>query len=96
MNGYEHLALSYRKLIEQGELTEDEAASTLKTLDFLATCSQEDIFNLVDSGAFNDIMRNYFRKSLHKAELDKDTVRLVISEFNSLLEWQSAKQISEF
>ena len=56
MNGYELLASSYRLLLKRGEIAEDEAAKKIRVYDFLATCDKEDIYTMVDSSAFNDII----------------------------------------
>lgn len=95
MNGYKLLADSYRKLVTEGELSNEEAASHIKTLDFLSTCSHEDIYHLFDSSAFNDIAANYFKVALHKAGIDDESSKRAISEYYDLLGNVDAQNISE-
>ena len=57
MNGYVIMANCYREAIDQYE----EAKKKVKIYEFLATCDKEDIYNLVDSGAFNEIIRGYIK-----------------------------------
>lgn len=64
MNGFVMMADSYKKLAAEGKISQEEAAEEIRIYDFLATCSKEDIFRLVDSGAFNDIIRAYAKRAI--------------------------------
>ncbi|WP_176481215.1 hypothetical protein [Clostridioides difficile] len=49
MNGYEMMADSYRKLVEDGELDKEVADKEIRIYDFLATCDSDDLCRMVDS-----------------------------------------------
>lgn len=59
MNGYEMMAESYRQLVKHGEIDKETADKEIRIYDFLATCDTEDICRMVDSSAFNDIIRAF-------------------------------------
>ena len=91
MNGFKILADSYRKAAELGEVEKEWAESKCKALDFLATCEEEDFYNLFDSAAFNDIMFSYVRNAVNNIEsltdeqrkAIREEVRLLVSERNA-------------
>lgn len=84
MNGYELLASSYRLLLKRGEIAEDEAAKKIRVYDFLATCDKEDIYTLVDSSAFNDIIKIFCKKALENSSVNKQSAKEVIDELGDL------------
>jgi len=55
MNGFEILADAYRKSGNE---------KNAKVLDFLANCDEEDICNMFDSTAFNEIAKAYMRQTV--------------------------------
>ena len=59
MNGYKLMAESYKKLLEQGLISNEEAEKEIRIFEFLATCDMDDYCRLVDSSAFNDIIMGY-------------------------------------
>ena len=93
MNGYEILAQGYKQLVKQGEMTEEQAQPEIRILDFLGECSQDDIYRLVDSSAFNDIIKAYCRKALQSAEVDEKTTDAVMGELRWLFETTNSKEI---
>lgn len=95
MNGFTMMADSYRKMVESGRMTNDEAAQKIRIYDFLSTCSEDDFYCLFDSSAFNDIMKDYVRAALKNAELDEETVSKVMNEIRFLLSEKTAREISE-
>ena len=59
MNGYEIMAASYRQMVKQGRIDKETADKEIRIYDFLATCDTEDICRMVDSSAFNDIIKAF-------------------------------------
>ena len=59
MNGYEIVADSYRQMAKQGRIDKETADKEIRIYDFLATCDTEDICRMVDSSAFNDIIKAF-------------------------------------
>lgn len=61
MNDYKLIADAYKKAAEDGNLTKEQAAKECKVLDFLNICDEEDICNMFNSAAFNEIAKAYLR-----------------------------------
>ena len=69
MNGYEMMADSYRQLVKQGKIDKETADREIRVYDFLATCDSDDLCRMVDSSAFNDIIRAFVEMAVKNAEL---------------------------
>ncbi len=68
MNGYEMMADSYRQLVKQGKIDKETADREIRVYDFLATCDSDDLCRMVDSSAFNDIIRAYLKMAVQSAD----------------------------
>lgn len=93
MNGFSMIADSYKLLVERGELTEEQAKRSIEIYEFLATCNQDDFCQMVDSSAFNDIIRAFLRKAIKSAELDEMSKNRVMNELKDLFDGLSAKEV---
>lgn len=93
MNGFAIMADSYKLLVEQGEMTEEQAKRSIEIYEFLATCNQDDFCKMVDSSAFNDIIRAFLTKAIKGAELDKKSNDRVMNELRHLFNDLSAKEV---
>ncbi|MEF2920788.1 MAG: hypothetical protein U0O22_10060 [Acutalibacteraceae bacterium] len=93
MNGFTIMADSYKLLVEQGEMTEEQAKRSIEIYEFLATCNQDDFCQMVDSSAFNDIIRAFLTKAIKGAELDKKSNDRVMNELRHLFNDLSAKEV---
>ena len=71
MNGYEMMADSYRQLVKQGKIDKETADREIRVYDFLATCDSDDLCRMVDSSAFNDIIRAYLKMAVQSADIDE-------------------------
>lgn len=72
MDGYRIMAESYKKAVEQGKLTEEEARPHIKAFELLGELTQEDLYTMVDTTAFNEIIKAYCRRALREASVDKN------------------------
>lgn len=96
MNGFAMMAESYRTAASEGKVTQEYADKECKVLDFLAICDDEDVYNLFDSSAFNEIMMSYIRKAVNNLDvLDDEQKMAVRNEVRMLLSEQTAKEICE-
>ncbi len=108
MNGFTLMADSYRKYLQsQGydketgaRFFEDnsevrEAEQKVRIFDFLATCNQDDFYTLVDSTAFNDIIKDFFRLALKQANVDDETRDAVMNELRWIFSEKTAKEVCE-
>ena len=58
------MADSYKKLVEQGKINKEEAEKEIRIYEFLATCDTDDFCIMVDSSAFNDIIRGFIKMAV--------------------------------
>ena len=95
MNGYEMMAESYRQLVKQGKLDKETADREIRVYDFLATCDSDDLCRMVDSSAFNDIIRAYLKMAVQSADIDEDSRNKVVGQLCWLFDEKTAKQVLE-
>lgn len=95
MNGYEMMADSYRQLVKQGKIDKETADKEIRVYDFLATCDSDDLCRMVDSSAFNDIIRAYLKMAVQSADIDEDAREKVVGQLRWLFDEKMAKEVLE-
>jgi hypothetical protein len=95
MNGYEMMAESYRQLVKRGEIDKETADKEIRVYDFLATCDSDDLCRMVDSSAFNDIIRAFVEMAVKNADIDEDSRNKVVGQLRWLFDEKMAKEILE-
>lgn len=99
MNGFEVMADAYRKLASEDKISKEEAEKKCKAFDFLKDCDDEDIYNLFDSSAFNEIAKSYMRLTVKElvseGELDENQGRAVRNRFSLLFDEKKSKEVCE-
>ena len=93
MNGYEIMAASYRQMEKQGRIDKETADKEIRIYDFLATCDSDDLCRMVDSSAFNDIIRAYLKMAVQSADIDEDAKEKVVGQLRWLFDEKTAKQV---
>lgn len=99
MIGYQMMADSYRKLLEQKRdtFTESEIKEferEIDTYDYLAKKPEDEKYILFDTGLFNDITRAYCKKAMENTKIPAERVSEVLSELRFLFDTKSAKEIT--
>ena len=93
MNGFTMMADSYKKLMNDGKIEKDVAEKEIRIYEFLATCSQDDFCRMVDSSAFNDIIRAFLKMAVDHADIDEKSKEKVISQLRWIFDEKSAKEV---
>ena len=93
MNGYEIMADTYRTAAGQGKVDPAEAEQKARIYDLMSKFTDEDLFTMIDSTAFNDIIRAYCRLALKQAGVDDETRDSVMSEFRFIYREKTAKEV---
>lgn len=97
MNGYKMTADSYRTLRGNSKVDQADVESNIKVLDFLATCTKEDIYNLFNSTAFNNICMGYVKNALNDfEELSDDMKDRITSHVKYKFDTLTAEQAENY
>lgn len=95
MNGYKMSADAYREFKKRDPKIDVD--SNIKVLDFLSTCTEEDIYNLFNSTAFNNICMGYVKMALNDfKEIDEDTKDRLINHVRYKFGTVTAKQAENY
>ena len=97
MSGYRIMIESYKSLVGRGVFTQEEADKKIRLYEFLDTCAAEDINELFDTTAFNEIAKGYLRKALDvcisDGVIDEDQASRIRKEYRSAFEFFTASQV---
>lgn len=99
MNGFAVLADAYRNAATQGIISQDSANKKCRIYDFLVTCDQEDLCDLFDSSAFNEIAKSYMRLAVkeltEEGTIDEEQARAMRNRFSLLFDEKQAREVLE-
>lgn len=93
MNGYELMSESYKKMLNEGRINKETADRKIRIYDFLAACDNDDLCYMIDSGAFNDIVRAYLSYAVNNADIDDGSREKVLSQIRWVFDEHTAKDI---
>lgn len=96
MNGFKLQADSYRMYLEKhpDEPNRESLERTIKANDIMATFTQEDIYALYDTGAFNEIAYEYCKKAMEQSGISSEQISAVMSEMKWLYDTVDAATVS--
>ena len=93
MNGYTLMEESYKKLMDEGKIEKEVAEKEIRIYEFLATCDIDDFCSMVDSSAFNDIIRAFLKMAVDNADIDEESKEKVISQLRWMFDEKQAKEV---
>lgn len=95
MNGYEIMADSYRTLVKQGKLTQEDAQKDIDIFEFFSKCDEKDFCRMVDTTAFNSIIKAFCQKAMEEANVGKKTADRVMDELRYIMDTHTASEVME-
>ena len=93
MNGYTLMAESYKKLMNEGKIEKEVAEKEIRIYEFLATCDIDDFCRMVDSSAFNDIIRAFLKMAVTNAGIDEESKNKVIGQLRWIFDEKQAQEV---
>lgn len=93
MNGYTLMAESYKKLMNEGKIEKTTAEKEIRVYEFLANCDTDDICHMVDSSAFNDIIRAFVKMAVNNANIDDNSKDKVLRQLSWIFDEKTAKEV---
>lgn len=95
MNGYETMSENYKILMQRGEIEKEAAEKAIRVYDFLAGCDTDDLCEMINSSAFNDLIRAFLVRAVTSAGLDDDTIDQIMQQLRYIFDGQTAKEVLE-
>ena len=89
MNGYETMSENYKILMQRGEIEKEAAEKAIRVYDFLAGCDTDDLCEMIDSSAFNDLIRAFLVRAVTSAGLDDDTIDQIMQQLRYIFDGQT-------
>lgn len=93
MNGYIMLSESVSMLAEQGKIDKKTAEKAIRIYEFLATCDIDDLCIMVDSTAFNDLIRAFLKMAVENAGIDEESRNKVLNQIPWIFDEKNAKEV---
>ena len=94
MNGYKLQADAIRKIVERDDDCDKEVMlSKAKVYDMLSELSQDQIYEIYNSSAFNDVTKAYAKKAMENVGVDEEQIKEVLSEIKYLHDTVTAGEI---
>lgn len=93
MNGFTMMSESYKKLMNEGKISKEVAEKEIRIYDFLATCDTDDFCRMVDSSAFNDIIKAFLQMAVENAEIGEKEKEKVVGQLRWIFDEKSAKEV---
>lgn len=93
MNGFELMKDSYIKLMNEGKIDKETAEKEIRIYEFLATCDTDDFCRMVDSSAFNEIIRAFLKMAVNNANIDEKSKDEVLNQLRWIFDEKSAKEV---
>ncbi len=93
MNGFKLMVDSYRKLMKEEKMDKETAEAEIRIYDFLATCDTNDFCRMVDSSAFNDIIRAFLKMAVQNADIGDENQNKVLGQLRWIFDEKSAREV---
>lgn len=68
----------------------------IRIYEFLATCDKDDLCRMVDSTAFNDIIRALLKMAVDNADIDERAKENIKNQLRWIFDEKSAKEVLQY
>jgi hypothetical protein len=96
MTDCEMMAASYRKMVADGKLKEEDSRMKIDVYEFLNGKIEDGvIYNLIDTGYFNELIKSYIRGAMERAGagVDDNTKNAIYCELMDMFDTMTAKEV---
>lgn len=93
MNGYTFIVEAYKKLMDEGNIEKEVAKKEIRIYEFLATCDVDDFCRMVDSSAFNNIIKAFLRSAVSSADIGEEAQNKVLNQLSLIFDEKKAREI---
>lgn len=92
---YQDLADELRDDLESGVVQSEELRAYLRILEFLASCTEDDIYTLVDTNVFDTIIKANCMLAANDAGVSDETMAILKEAISFRLERHNSKEACE-
>ena len=96
MNRYKIWAECFKKMMDKGKIDKETAEKEIRIYEFLATCDKDDLCRMVDSTAFNDIIRAFLKMAIDNADIDERAKENIKNQLRWIFDEKSAKEVLQY
>lgn len=79
--------------MDEGKIDKTTAEKEIRIYEFLASCDEMDLCRMVDSSAFNDIIRAFLNMAVSNADIDEDAKDKVKEQLRWIFDEKQASEI---
>ncbi len=81
--------------MNEGKIDKGIAEKSIRIYEFLGTCDIDDLCRMVDSSAFNDIIRAFLKMAVENAGINEKAKEKVIGQLFWIFDEKTAKEVWE-
>ena len=82
--------------MDKGKIDKETAEKEIRIYEFLATCDKDDLCRMVDSTAFNDIIRAFLKMAIDNADIDERAKENIKNQLRWIFDEKSAKEVLQY
>lgn len=100
MSYYKMVADQFREYLHSSSgITPEERAETeryIKALDFIDECNKQDQLKLIDTGAFDNVMKGYVAMAANRLKLTDDEKNALLTQMRILFDTVTAEEAEQY
>ena len=92
-NEYAMMSEHSKLLVKQGKLDKEKAEKAIRIFEFLATCDVNDLCIMVDSGAFNEIIKAFLTMTIENSGISPKTQAKALAQLYWIFDEKQSKEV---